>query len=87
MTIKHKSIAYLGCVVDGMSIMFHISKFGTKCNDKHMYAYVFFLLIYRKSLLAYKQYLFFHTLDALQCTSYRVQSFFFFLFRYCEHSN
>ena len=36
MTIKHNSIAYLGWVVDGMSIMFHISKFGTKCNDKHM---------------------------------------------------
>ena len=37
MTIKHNSTAYLGCVVDGMSIMmFHISKFGTKCNDKHM---------------------------------------------------
>ena len=36
MTIKHNSIAYLGWVVDGMSIMFHISKFGTKCNNKHM---------------------------------------------------
>ena len=74
MTIKHNSIAYLGCVVDVMSIMFHISKFGTKCNDKHMPT-CFFLLIYRHSLLAYKQYLFFHTLDTLQCTSYRVQSF------------
>ena len=60
MTIKHNSISCLGCVVDGMSIMFHISKFGTKCNDKH-----FFLLIYRHSLLAYKQYLFFHTLDTI----------------------
>ena len=41
----------------------HISKFGTKCNDKHMP--VFFLLIYMHSLLAYKQYLFFHTLDTI----------------------
>ena len=36
MTIKHNAIAYLGWVLDGMSIMFHIGKFGTTCNDKHM---------------------------------------------------
>ena len=67
MTKKHNYIAYLGCVVDGMSIVFHISKLGTTCNDKHM----------PKALAIgeYKQYLFFHTLDTLQCTSYRVQSF------------
>ena len=41
MTIKHNSIAYLGCVEDGMSIRFHISKFGTKCNDKHMQGFFF----------------------------------------------
>ena len=74
MTIKPNSIAYLGCVVNGMSIMFLISTFGTKRNDKHMPMW-FFSLIYRHLLLAYKQYLFFHTLDTLQCTSYRVQSF------------
>ena len=50
MTIKHNYIAYLGCVVDGMSIVLHMSKFGTKCNDKHMP--MFFLLMYRHSLLA-----------------------------------
>ena len=37
MTIKHNYIAYLGCVVDGMSIVFHVSKFGKKCNDKQGY--------------------------------------------------
>ena len=52
MNIKHHYIAYLGCVVDGMSIVFHISKFGTKCNDKHMP--MCFLLIYRRSLLVSK---------------------------------
>ena len=57
-------IAYLGCVVDDMSIMFHISKLCTKCNDKHMP--MCFLLIYRHWLLAYKQYLFFHTLYTIQ---------------------
>ena len=65
MTIKHNSIAYLGCVVDGLSSMFHISKCGTKCNDKHM-PMSFFLLIYRHSILSYKQYLLFHTLDTIQ---------------------
>ena len=50
MTIKHNYIDYLGCVVDGMSIVFHISKFGATCNDNHMP--MFFLLIYRHSLLA-----------------------------------
>ena len=42
MTIKHNYIAYLGCVVDGMSIVFYISKVGTKCNDKHMPMTMFF---------------------------------------------
>ena len=53
MTIKHIIILPIkpGCVVDGMSIVFHISKFGTKCNDKHM-PMCFFLLLYRHSLLA-----------------------------------
>ena len=74
MTIKHNSVAYLGCVVDGMSIMFHISKFGTKCNVKHM-PMCFFINIQTLAIGLYKQYLFFHTLDTLQCTSYRVQSF------------
>ena len=45
MTIKHNYIAYLGCVVDGMSSMFHISKCGTKCNDKHMPMSFFFINI------------------------------------------
>ena len=74
MTIKHNYIAYLGCVVDGMSIVFHISKFGTKCNDKHSLCF-FFINIQALAIGEYKQYLFFHTLDTLQCTSYRVQSF------------
>ena len=51
MTTKHNCIAYLGCVVDGMPIVFHISKCGTRCNDKHM-PMCFFLLIYMHSLLA-----------------------------------
>ena len=76
MTIKHNYIAYfLGCVVDGMSIMFHISKFGTKCNDKHICLCVFFINIQALAIGEYKQYLLFHTLDTLQCTRYRVQSF------------
>ena len=40
------------------------------------HAYVFFFInIQALAIGEYKQYLFFHTLDTLQCTSYRVQSF------------
>ena len=51
-----------------MSIVFHISKFGTKCNDKHMPVF-FFINIQALAIGEYKQYLFFHTLDTLQCTT------------------
>ena len=57
-----------------MSIVFHISTFGTICNDKHMPMF-FFINIQTLAIGEYKQYLCFHTLDTLQGTSYRVQSF------------
>ena len=62
MTIKQNYIAYfLGCVVDGMSSMFHISKFCTQCNDKHMPMF-FFFNIQALAIGEYKQYLLCHTL-------------------------
>ena len=76
MTIKHNYIAYfLGCVVDGMSIIFHNLLVNLVQNAMTTTCLCFFCIIIIQALAIgeYKQCLLFDTLDTLQCTRYRVQ--------------